>query len=240
MEDFSPGIEFAFPHDFQECDCTVETQGDPVPDFVRGTYYLNGPARFGFGRIAFQHWLDGDGMVSSLRFGRDSVHLKSRYIRSRKFEEEQRAGRPLFRTFGTAFEGSRLNSIHNGLESPVNVSVYPFRERLLAFGEQGLPWELDSETLETRGQMTFGGRLNAASPFAAHPKFDPETGEMFNFGVFFAAEALVECAERDACSGGHVALPHVLEAALFGEGHGNIEDLVPASLHGTLVKRVSR
>ena len=189
MEDFSPGIEFAFPHDFQECDCTVETQGDPVPDFVRGTYYLNGPARFGFGRFAFQHWLDGDGMVSSLRFGRDSVHLKSRYIRSRKFEEEQRAGRPLFRTFGTAFEGSRLNSINNGLESPVNVSVYPFRERLLAFGEQGLPWELDSETLETRGQMTFGGRLNAASPFAAHPKFDPETGEMFNFGVFFAAEA---------------------------------------------------
>ncbi len=141
MEDFSPGIEFAFPHDFQECDCTVETQGDPVPDFVRGTYYLNGPARFGFGRFAFQHWLDGDGMVSSLRFGRDSVHLKSRYIRSRKFEEEQRAGRPLFRTFGTAFEGSRLNSINNGLE------------------------------------------------FAAHPKFDPETGEMFNFGVFFAAEA---------------------------------------------------
>jgi hypothetical protein len=35
------------------------------------------------------------------------------------------------------------------LASPVNVSVYPVAGRLLAFGEQGLPWELDPVTLET-------------------------------------------------------------------------------------------
>ncbi len=188
-EDLSPGIETVFPDEFQEVDYAVEVHGHPIPDFVRGKYYLNGPARFGFGGFRYQHWLDGDGMIASLQFGRDSVRLRSRYVRSRKREEEHSAGRPLFRTFGTGFAGGGLNRVNNGVESPVNVSVYPFGERLLAFGEQGLPWELDPETLETRGQFTFGARLNEASPFAAHPKFDPQTGEMFNFGVFFSPQA---------------------------------------------------
>jgi all-trans-8'-apo-beta-carotenal 15,15'-oxygenase len=65
--------------------------------------------------------------------------------------------------------------------------VYPYSGTLLAFGEQGLPWELDPVTLETRGVFTFGDRLNDVSPFSAHPKFDPATGEMFNFGVAFSA-----------------------------------------------------
>jgi all-trans-8'-apo-beta-carotenal 15,15'-oxygenase len=188
LTDFAPGIDAAFPDQFQELDCIVETTGDHLPDFLLGTYYLNGPARFAFNGLAYQHWLDGDGIVCALRFEKDAIRLRSRYIRSRKFEEEQKAGRPLFRTFGTTFAGSRLNRAGNGLESPVNVSVYSFGERLLAFGEQGLPWELDPVTLETRGQFTFGGRLNDASPFSAHPKFDPETGEMFNFGIFFSAQ----------------------------------------------------
>jgi carotenoid cleavage dioxygenase-like enzyme len=73
------------------------------------------------------------------------------------------------------------------LESPANVSVYPYRGTLLAFGEQGLPIELDPLTLETRGAFNFAGRLNDVSPFAAHPKLDPATGEMFNFGIAFSA-----------------------------------------------------
>jgi all-trans-8'-apo-beta-carotenal 15,15'-oxygenase len=187
-QDFSPGIEHAFPGTFVEHNCVLEAIGQPLPDFVRGTYYLNGPAHFQSGDFSWRHWLDGDGMVCSLQFEKDRIRLQSRYVRSRKFQEEQNAGRPLFRTFGTSFPGSQLNRAQNGLESSVNVSVYPFAGRLLAFGEQGLPWELDPGTLETRGQFTFGGRLNDASPFAAHPKFDPKTGEMFNFGIFFSAQ----------------------------------------------------
>src|SRR5256886_3678447 len=49
------------------------------------------------------------------------------------------------------------------LESPVNVSVYPYRNSVLAFGEQGLPWELDPVTLETLGEYNFGGAVNDIS-----------------------------------------------------------------------------
>jgi all-trans-8'-apo-beta-carotenal 15,15'-oxygenase len=188
IKDFAPGLDAAFPADFLEWDGRVKCVEGEVPAFVRGTYYLNGPGRFGIGNLRYQHWLDGDGMVTRLRFGKDGIHFKNRYIQSTKFVSEQKAGRAMFRTFGTSFQDSCLNRVNNGLESPVNVSVYPLGERLLAFGEQGLPWELDPDTLETVGQFTFNGRLNYASPMAAHPKFDPETGEMFDFGIFFSAQ----------------------------------------------------
>jgi len=186
LSDFAPGIENAFPDEFQEADCVVESIEGQVPAFVQGAYYLNGPARFGRNGLSYQHWLDGDGMVCALHFENQQIRFRSRYVRGTKFVAEQEAGHPLFRAFGTTFKGSRLNSLNNGLESPVNVSVYPFGKQLLAFGEQGLPWELDPETLATRGPYTFNGRLNQASPFSAHPKFDPDSGEMFNFGVFFS------------------------------------------------------
>jgi all-trans-8'-apo-beta-carotenal 15,15'-oxygenase len=188
---FAPGVEVAFPRDFREGWRPVQCVHGRIPDFVHGTYYLNGPAQFAIGGLPYRHWLDGDGMVSALRFDRNDMQLTNRYVRSTKFKEERQAGRPLFRAFGTAFPGDRLNGINNGLESPVNVSVYRFGSELLAFGEQGLPWALDPVTLETRGRFTFQGRLNQASPLSAHPKLDTDTQEMFNFGVFFSQRAPV-------------------------------------------------
>jgi all-trans-8'-apo-beta-carotenal 15,15'-oxygenase len=188
MEDYAPLIERAF--SFTPCEHAylVEDIEGAVPDFVRGTYYLNGPARFARAGFNYRHWLDGDGMVCALRFETGHVRFINRFVKSTKFVAEEKAGRPIFRTFGTGFEDDRLKR-RIGLESPVNISVYPYQNSVLAFGEQGLPWELDPVTLETRGEYNFGGALNNISPFAAHPKFDPVTGEMFNFGVSYSASS---------------------------------------------------
>ena len=189
-EDFAPGIERAFAAVPVERTEVVRHIEGKVPAFVRGTYYLNGPARFFRGGLRYRHWLDGDGMVCALRFAEEKVELTARFVRSPKWTAEEAAGRALFRTFGTSFPGDQLvRGI--ALEPPVNVSVYPFDGGLLAFGEQGLPLALDPATLETLGPYTFGGALNPVSPFAAHPKIDPETGELFNFGVSFSATAPV-------------------------------------------------
>jgi all-trans-8'-apo-beta-carotenal 15,15'-oxygenase len=187
VEDFAPLIERAFSREPAERSYDVEEVEGRVPGFLRGTYYLNGPARFERAGLRYRHWLDGDGMVCALRLGDRAPRFTSRFVRSEKLKAEEEAGRPVFRAFGTAFPGDRLK---RGimLESPANVSVYAFAGRLLAFGEQGLPVELDPATLETRGEFNFGGALNDVSPFAAHPKFDRATGEMFNFGVAFSAK----------------------------------------------------
>ena len=186
MQDYAPLIERAFSFTPSEQSYVVENIEGEIPDFIRGTYYMNGPALFSRGSFRYNHWLDGDGMVCALHFDDDRVEFVSRFVRSAKHEAEKEAGRPLFRAFGTAFDSDRLK---RGvmLESPVNVSVYPYAETLLAFGEQGLPIELDARTLETRGEFNFSGALNDISPFAAHPKMDRATGELFNFGVAFGA-----------------------------------------------------
>ncbi len=186
MEDYAPLIERAFSLAPREQSYVVDNIEGEIPDYVRGSYYLNGPARFSRGGLEYRHWLDGDGMVCALRFAGSQVHFTSRFVRSAKFVAEEEAGRPIFRTFGTSFEGDRLKR-RMALESTVNVSVYPYRNSVLAFGEQGLPWELDPVTLETRGEYNFGRAINDISPFAAHPKFDPVTGEMFNFGMAYSA-----------------------------------------------------
>jgi all-trans-8'-apo-beta-carotenal 15,15'-oxygenase len=188
LNDRASLVERAFTLRFSERGYEIRDIEGRVPDFVRGVYYSNGPSRHAIGGLRYRHLLDGDGMLRSLRFEDGGIHFKNRFVRSRKFCEEEKAGAPLFRTFGTRFPGDRLNERGLGIESPVNVSAWRFAGRLLAFGEQGLPFELDPLTLETVGPFTFDGGLNEISPFSAHPKFDPGSGDMFNFGMSFSNE----------------------------------------------------
>lgn len=168
-----------------------------IPAWLNGDYYANGPARFERAGVRCNHWLDGDGFVHRLNFSNGRVSHTSRFVRTAKLVEEEHAGGFLYRAFGTGFPGDKLR---RGLmlEAPVNVSVYPFADKLLAFGEQSLPVELDPATLETRGPYDFGGKLNEISPFSAHPKIDPATGAMTAFGIAFSARPTIHAYELDA------------------------------------------
>jgi len=187
VDDNAPLIERAYSLEPCEGSGRVESIRGAIPPFLRGTCVFNGPGRFCRAGLRYRNWLDGDGMVAAVEFGDGWVHVATRFVRCVKFVTEEAAGRAVFRTFGTAFEGDRLKR-GIGLESPVNISVYPYAGTLLAFGEQGVPWEIDPVTLETRGPFTFGGQVNDVTPFGAHPKIDHRTGELFNFGVSFSPE----------------------------------------------------
>lgn len=193
--DFAPGLDRLFAEVPVERSYAVRQVRGSLPAWLRGTCYWNGPARFARGGQRFGHWLDGDGMVTALRFDDGGVHFTNRFVRSARWQAEEEAGRALFRAFGTRFPGDRLAPRGLALESPVNVSVVPFGSSsqgpagctaVLACGEQGMPWELDPVTLETRRPCTFGGALNAVSPFAAHVKVDPASGELWNFGLSYS------------------------------------------------------
>jgi carotenoid cleavage dioxygenase len=190
--DGAPLLERAFEAEPLEGDLPVQRIEGEVPPSLDGTYYLNGPARFAAGAVRYRNWLDGDGMVIAARFspaspeGPATVRVRQRFVGTHKLTQEREASRAIYRTFGTRFEGDRL--VHGvAVASPVNLSAYPFAGRLLAFGEQGQPWELDAGTLATRGPGTFDGAVTAATPFSGHPKVDPHRGELVNFGVSFAA-----------------------------------------------------
>jgi all-trans-8'-apo-beta-carotenal 15,15'-oxygenase len=181
--DYAPLLERCFFFDAIEASYPISGLTGRLPAWLRGVYYVNGPARFERVGARCRNWLDGDGMVCSLRFGPDGVHYTSRFVETPKLRAEQTEGRFVYRSFGTAFAGDRLRR-NVMLEPPVNVAVFPYAGKLLAFGEQTLPFELDPVTLETRGEYDFQGALNEVSPFAAHAKLDRG---LLNFGISFSA-----------------------------------------------------
>jgi carotenoid cleavage dioxygenase-like enzyme len=65
-------------------------------------------------------------------------------------------------------------------KNTANTNIVWHAGKLLALMEAALPTALAPCTLETLGEWDFGGRLGTA--MTAHPKMDPETGEMLFFG----------------------------------------------------------
>jgi carotenoid cleavage dioxygenase len=60
-----------------------------------------------------------------------------------------------------------------------NTNIVWHARRLLALEEGHQPFELDPQSLAPRGYIPYAGRANR---FTAHPKTDPETGELVFFG----------------------------------------------------------
>src|SRR6266699_2327908 len=129
--DAAPFLQCFFLFDAIEDSYCISGITGQVPAWLRGSYYVNGPARFERAGKRYKHWLDGDGMVCSLRFTDDCVRFTNRFIETPKLRDEEAAGAFLYRGFGTAFPGDQLRR-KVMLEPPVNVSVYPYAGKLLA------------------------------------------------------------------------------------------------------------
>jgi carotenoid cleavage dioxygenase len=70
-----------------------------------------------------------------------------------------------------------------------NISVLPHHGKLLALWEAGSPWEIDPESLETRGLYQFSDDTRGV-PFSAHPRVEPD-GQLWNFGYLSSARLIV-------------------------------------------------
>lgn len=150
------------------------------PAGLAGTFYRNGPAGHSVGGVRYRHWFDGDGMVQAWRIGPDGAAYASRYVRTHKRTAEQAAGRALFPAFATRPPGAPPLTTPARL-NPANINILPLGQRLLALWETGPAWEIDRQSLETRGETVWRDDLRGL-PFSAHPKIDPN-GDVWNFGV---------------------------------------------------------
>ena len=123
-------------------------------------------------------YINGDGMITMIRFERGHADLRTRFVRTRRFQLERAARRALFGAYRNPFtDDPSAAGIDDG---NANTSIVWHAGRLLALKEAALPYELDPVTLETRGVFDFNGQLRGRT-FTAHPKIDPVTGEMIAF-----------------------------------------------------------
>lgn len=135
-----------------------------IPDYLDGRYLRNGPNPVGQIDPDFYHWFIGDGMVHGVRLVDGTAQwYRNRYVRGPQtaaaLGEPARPGRHI----GPSGIGANTNVIgHAG--------------RTLALIEGGISCYELTDDLDTVGTCDFDGTLSGG--YTAHPKRDPDTGEL--------------------------------------------------------------
>ncbi|MFC4947543.1 carotenoid oxygenase family protein [Pseudonocardia sp. GCM10023141] len=181
----------------RELDLEIEQIDGALPRELSGTLYRIGPGKLQVGATMLDNILDGDGMVSRFTLDGGRAHFRNRYVRTPQFRHGQRSSRIVHRGLGTMRPGGRLANLLRMPTNVANTGVVRHGGELLALWELGRPHRLDLDTLETLGTEDFGGTLKWIGAFSAHPKTDPRTGEMFNFGLDLLPRPQIRCYRTD-------------------------------------------
>ena len=145
-----------------------------VPAELNGRYLRIGPNPLTMPEGPY-HWFVGDGMVHGveLRDGGASWY-RNRWVRTPEIATALGAPQPTGPT-PPMYESSNTNVLgHAG--------------HIYSLTEGAMPYELSPE-LDTLGRRDFGGPLPTG--FTAHPKIDPETGELHGFAYSWADPNLI-------------------------------------------------
>lgn len=153
-----------------------------IPEQLRGSLYRNGPGRLQRGGVPVGHWFDGDGAILAVHFTDGNATATYRYIQTEGYQKEAVANRFLFPNYGMITPGAFWDHWGKEVKNTGNTSVLALPDKLLALWEGGFPHSLDLQTLETWGIDDLSW-LNKNESFSAHPKVDPDTEDIFNFGI---------------------------------------------------------
>ncbi|KAI0016927.1 carotenoid oxygenase [Xylariomycetidae sp. FL0641] len=155
----------------------LEVTGE-IPKDINGTFYRVQPDHRFPPMFEDDIHFNGDGSVTAIRIQDGHADFKQRYVRTDKFRAEEAARRALFGRYRNPYTDNE--SVKGVIRTVSNTNITFWRGMLLASKEDGPPFALDPVTLETIGRYDFEGQITAPT-FTAHPKFDPDTGEMLCF-----------------------------------------------------------
>lgn len=180
----------------EEHDYLPRVEGS-VPPALRGSLYRNGPGRFDLGGTRKTHLLDGDGMIQAFDFDAGKVRYRNRFVRTEKYIAEEQAGRVLLPTWTTRAPGGMLRNMGNRIRSQAGVTTLVKNGCLFAFDEVSLPYGLDPDTLETRGEQQVGPPA-IRTDYKAHTKTDAKTGEWLLLGMQYGPRTYLDLVVRGA------------------------------------------
>ena len=175
----------------QEVDVSDLAMTGEIPDDLHGSYLRNGPnPRFDpIGSYVYP--LDGDAMVHRLDIGDGAAHYRNRFVRTPMVVAEEKADHAIWSGLTDGYTppatevGPELAGTFRQLP---DINVVEHGGRLLAMAESDQPYRLDPADLATIARDDCDGAMAVGS--TAHPKLDPETGELVLFNYVLEAPYL--------------------------------------------------
>jgi carotenoid cleavage dioxygenase-like enzyme len=176
----NPFLQFPYGALQMECDAHDLIVEGEIPADLNGSMYRNGPNQR-FRPRGEYHLFAGDGMVHAFHLNDGKASYVNRWVRTAKWNIEDKEGRAVINAMNPFdCEPDFSDFVLIDKEGLANTAISWHGGRLLALEEGHQPYEIDPVTLESIGTWTFRGKLHTA--MTAHPKYDPDTGEM----IFFA------------------------------------------------------
>ena len=180
MSPTNPFLNFPYGPIQMECNARDLVVEGEIPADLCGTLYRNGPNQRYNPRGEY-HLFAGDGMVHAFHIKDGKVDYNNRWVRTAKWNIEDREGRAVVNAMNPFdCEPEYSDFVLVDKEGLANTAVVWHGDRLLTMEEGHPPYEIDPVSLDSIGTWTYRGKLHSA--MTAHPKVDPQTGEM----VFFA------------------------------------------------------
>lgn len=143
----------------------LPTEGS-FPQWLSGSLFRNGPAKFEAGSVLLDHHFDGFAMLHRFGFENGDVGYRNRFLRSRSFAYSAEHGKIGYPVFATRLEKRRreqlFEEIERGEAPDVNAGVAFARiagKRVALTDGSTLPQEFDPHTLETKGTIVWNDRL---------------------------------------------------------------------------------
>ncbi|OAL01934.1 carotenoid oxygenase [Phaeosphaeriaceae sp. SRC1lsM3a] len=156
----------------------LETTGT-IPKDINGTFFRIQPDHQFPPQFEEDIHFNGDGSVSAFRFENGHVDFRQRYVHTDRFKAERKARKALLGKYRNPYTDNEM--VKGIIRTASNTNVIFWRGVLLAMKEDGPPFAMDPVSLQTIGRYDFDGQVQSPT-FTAHPKFDPDTGEMVCYG----------------------------------------------------------
>ena len=160
--------------DLRDC----EVSYGAVPKDLNGVLYRCGPDRQYPPLNDDDIFIDGEGKVVMFRFENGHVDFKTRYVRTARYNLQEKHRRELFGRYRNRYTHDPLAQACN--PGTANTNVVWHAGRLLALKEDDMPYELDPYTLETIGRYDYDGAVKSLW-LSAHPHLDQTTNELLTF-----------------------------------------------------------
>ncbi|MEO6151626.1 MAG: carotenoid oxygenase family protein [Croceibacterium sp.] len=178
----APGRGFNAPlrFDAEVRDCEVVGK---IPTDMDGAFYRVGGEFYYPPKFPDDAPLNADGYISMFRIKNGKVDFRGRWIETERLTRLRSAGRQLYGYYRNPYTDDPMvrDPAHPNRRTVANTAPLVHNGKLFALKEDGLPHQIDPNTLATIGTWDFNGGWKSQT-FTAHPKIDPVSGDMIAYG----------------------------------------------------------